>query len=213
MPFLVTAALNRLTIASGGSPSRSVTNAKLTSSVARPMAGSNHPNDSTRRPRRATGCGAVANPRADSSLTPTNECGYRHSSRRSRLLTPPTPEHLLPIYTYKCEANGHEFELRQDFSASPEQVCPTCGSTSRRQFHAPTVVYKGSGFYTTDYARKSSDKSPTKAASSSSDGKSSGDSSSDGKSSGGSSGSSERSSKKDGSSSSSTASSKSNSES
>ncbi|MCI0779229.1 MAG: zinc ribbon domain-containing protein, partial [Chloroflexi bacterium] len=59
----------------------------------------------------------------------------------------------MPIYTYKCEANGHEFELRQDFSASPEQVCPTCGSTSRRQIHAPTVIYKGSGFYTTDYAR------------------------------------------------------------
>ena len=156
------------------------------------MAGSNHPNDSTRRPRRATGCRAVANPRADSSLTLTDECGYRHSSRRSRLLIPPTPEHLLPIYTYKCEANGHEFELRQDFSASPEQVCPTCGSTARRQLHVPTVIYKGSGFYTTDYARKSSDSSKAKA--SSSDG-----AASDGKSSG----KSESSSKKDGSSSSS----------
>ena len=143
------------------------------------MAGSNHPNDSTQRPRRATACGAVADPRADSSLTPTNEYRYRHSSRRSRLLIPPTPEHLLPIYTYKCEANGHEFELRQDFSASPEQVCPTCGSTSRRQLHAPTVIYKGSGFYTTDYARKSRDPSPAKA--SSSDGKSSDESKSSSK--------------------------------
>ena len=149
----------------------------------------------------------MANPRADSSLTLTDECGYRHSSRRSRLLIPPTPEHLLPIYTYKCEANGHEFELRQDFSASPEQVCPTCGSTSRRQIHAPTVIYKGSGFYTTDYARKSRDPSKAKASSSdgaSSDGKASGDSKRSSKTDGSSS-----SSKKDGASDSSTASSKS----
>ena len=64
-------------------------------------------------------------------------------------------EHPLPIYTYKCDANGHEFELRQSFSASPEQACPACGSVSRRRIHAPAVIYKGSGFYTTDYARKS----------------------------------------------------------
>ncbi|MCI0815504.1 MAG: hypothetical protein J4N29_00475 [Chloroflexi bacterium] len=117
-------------------------------------------------------------------MTPTSECRYRHGSRHSRLLIPPTPEHLLPIYTYKCEANGHEFELRQGFSASPEQVCPTCGSTSRRQIHAPTVIYKGSGFYTTDYARKSSDPASAKASSSdgaSSDGKSSGESKSSSK--------------------------------
>ncbi|MCH8847899.1 MAG: FmdB family transcriptional regulator [Chloroflexi bacterium] len=139
-------------------------------------------------------------------------CGYRHGSRHSRLLIPPTPEHLLPIYTYKCEANGHEFELRQGFSASPEQVCPTCGSTSRRQIHAPTVIYKGSGFYTTDYARKSSDSSKANASSSdgassdgaSSDGASSDGASSDGASSDGkSSGESKSSSKKDGASSSS----------
>ena len=61
----------------------------------------------------------------------------------------------MPIYTYKCDAHGHEFELRQGFSASPTQPCPVCGSVSRRQIHAPTVIYKGSGFYTTDYARKS----------------------------------------------------------
>ena len=152
---------------------------------------------------------AVANPRADFSLTPAEEYGYRASSRHSRLLTPPATEHPLPIYTYKCEANGHEFELRQGFSASPEQVCPTCGSTSRRQIHAPSVIYKGSGFYTTDYARKSGDSSPDKAsASSSSDG-----ASKDGTSKDGSSGKSESSSKKDRSSSSSTASSKSNSDS
>ena len=143
----------------------------------------------------------MTNRRADFALTPADEYGYRASSRPSRLLTPPATERSLPIYTYKCAANGHDFELRQGFSASPEQVCPTCGSTSRRQIHAPSVIYKGSGFYTTDYARKSGDSSPTKA------------SSSDGASKDGSSGKSESSSKKDGSSSSSTPSSKSNSDS
>ena len=139
----------------------------------------------------------MTNPRADFALTPADECGYRASSRESRLLSPPTTERPLPIYTYKCAANGHDFELRQGFSASPEQVCPTCGSTSRRQIHAPTVIYKGSGFYTTDYARKSSDPSPAKA--SSSDGATSDGASSDAKSSG----ESKSTSKKDGSSSSS----------
>ena len=36
------------------------------------------------------------------------------------------------------------------------QPCPVCGSASRRRIYAPSVIYKGSGFYTTDYARKSS---------------------------------------------------------
>ena len=149
----------------------------------------------------------MADPRADSALTPTSESGYRHSSRRSRLLIPPAREHLLPIYTYTCEANGHHFELRQDFSASPEQVCPTCGSTSRRQIHAPAVIYKGSGFYTTDYARKSSD--PASAKASSSDGASSDGSSSEGSKSSPKKDGSSSASKKDGASGSSTAASKS----
>ena len=89
------------------------------------------------------------------------------------MLGTPAPEHPLPIYTYKCELNGHEFELRQPFSASPQQACPTCGSPARREIHAPSVHYKGSGFYTTDYARKGAGSSGTKAAAStSSDGSS-----------------------------------------
>ena len=149
----------------------------------------------------------MADPRAGPALTPTSESGYRHSSRRPRLLIPPATEHLLPIYTYKCEANGHEFELRQGFSASPEQACPTCGSTSRRQIHAPAVIYKGSGFYTTDYARKSSD--PASAKASSSDGASSDGSSSEGSKSSPKKDGSSSASKKDGASGSSTATSKS----
>ena len=64
----------------------------------------------------------------------------------------------MPIYSYQC-SNGHAFELRQSFSAEPQQECPECSVMAQRQIHAVGVIYKGSGFYTTDYARKSTDSS------------------------------------------------------
>ena len=60
----------------------------------------------------------------------------------------------MPIYEYQCVSCKHRFELKQGFDAEPTESCPLCQATSRRMFHAPTVIYKGSGFYTTDYARK-----------------------------------------------------------
>jgi putative FmdB family regulatory protein len=60
----------------------------------------------------------------------------------------------LPIYEYECVSCNHLFELKQGFDAETTQPCPLCQSVSRRKFHAPTVIYKGTGFYTTDYARK-----------------------------------------------------------
>ena len=60
----------------------------------------------------------------------------------------------MPIYDYRCTGCGHEFELRQGFDADPIEGCPVCNSESRRRFHSVAVIYKGSGFYTTDYARK-----------------------------------------------------------
>ena len=80
----------------------------------------------------------------------------------------------MPIYAYACGACGHEFELRQSFSAEPQQPCPQCSATANRQIQAVGVIYKGSGFYTTDYARKTT--SPA-ASSSKSEEKSSGSSS------------------------------------
>ena len=80
---------------------------------------------------------------------------------------------LMPIYAYQCESCGNEFDLKQSFDSDPQHPCPRCESIGRRRFSAPTVIYKGSGFYTTDYARKSVDVSsgssaPTPPASSSS---------------------------------------------
>ncbi|MBI2855295.1 MAG: zinc ribbon domain-containing protein [Chloroflexi bacterium] len=61
----------------------------------------------------------------------------------------------MPIYEYECGSCNHRFELKQGFDAEPVEICPRCQGTSRRMFHSPAIIYKGSGFYTTDYARKS----------------------------------------------------------
>ena len=57
----------------------------------------------------------------------------------------------MPLYDYECLSCGHIFELRQSFKDEPTGVCPRCEGLSRRKFHAVPVIYKGSGFYTTDY--------------------------------------------------------------
>ena len=61
----------------------------------------------------------------------------------------------MPLYDYECVSCGHVFELRQSFDADPEWVCPRCAGMSRRKFHAVPIIYKGSGFYTTDYKHTS----------------------------------------------------------
>jgi putative FmdB family regulatory protein len=63
----------------------------------------------------------------------------------------------VPIYEYKCE-NGHLFEVLQKMSDDPLSVCEQCGAPVQRVFHPVAVHFKGSGFYTTDYARKSNSK-------------------------------------------------------
>ena len=60
----------------------------------------------------------------------------------------------MPIYEYQCVSCNHRFELKQGFDAESTEPCPVCQSLSRRVFHIPAVIYKGSGFYTTDYARR-----------------------------------------------------------
>jgi len=59
----------------------------------------------------------------------------------------------VPRYDYRCADCQYEFELVQSFSEAGSGVCPVCSGAGRRLFHAVPVIYKGSGFYTTDYAR------------------------------------------------------------
>ena len=59
----------------------------------------------------------------------------------------------MPIYEYRCQ-NGHSFEVIQSMSDDPVEICEVCGAPVERVFHPIAVHFKGSGFYTTDYAKK-----------------------------------------------------------
>jgi putative FmdB family regulatory protein len=72
----------------------------------------------------------------------------------------------MPIYEYRC-LNGHTFEVVQSMSDDPVETCEVCGAPVERVFHPVAVHFKGSGFYSTDYANR---------ATAAKDGESSGDS-------------------------------------
>ena len=58
----------------------------------------------------------------------------------------------MPIYTYRCENCGIQFERRQKFSDGPLTRCPECSKKTLRKVYQPVgIVYKGSGFYSTDH--------------------------------------------------------------
>ena len=59
----------------------------------------------------------------------------------------------MPRYDYKCTSCEQEFELVQTFAQAGSGVCPLCSGKGQRVYHAVPVIYKGSGFYTTDYGR------------------------------------------------------------
>ncbi len=60
----------------------------------------------------------------------------------------------MPLYEYECPRDG-TFELVRKFSDPPLQACPTCGGPIEKLVSAPAIQFKGSGWYITDYARKS----------------------------------------------------------
>lgn len=58
----------------------------------------------------------------------------------------------MPVYSYRCESCGVQFERHQSFSDSPLKRCPECNKNSLRKVIGPVgVVFKGSGFYATDH--------------------------------------------------------------
>ncbi|MBA7650399.1 hypothetical protein ES703_58203 [subsurface metagenome] len=57
----------------------------------------------------------------------------------------------MPTYGYLCEQCGYRFEKLQEMSAEPMKQCPKCGGVTRRLIGGVGLVFKGSGFYTTDY--------------------------------------------------------------
>lgn len=68
----------------------------------------------------------------------------------------------MPRYDYQCTTCDNRFELVQSFKEAGSGICPLCSGEGRRVFHAVPVIYKGSGFYTTDYGRPKSPPSETK---------------------------------------------------
>jgi putative FmdB family regulatory protein len=61
----------------------------------------------------------------------------------------------LPLYEYQCAKDG-TFEQVRKFSDPPLTACPTCGGPVEKLVSAPAIQFKGTGWYITDYARKSS---------------------------------------------------------
>lgn len=58
----------------------------------------------------------------------------------------------MPIYTYRCENCGVQFERQQKFSDPPLTRCPECSKKTLRKVYTPVgIVFKGSGFYATDH--------------------------------------------------------------
>lgn len=68
----------------------------------------------------------------------------------------------MPIYEYKCETCGHEFEELQKFSHAPIDICPKCGGPASRLISQSTFILKGSGWYVTDYAKKDKNSAPAR---------------------------------------------------
>lgn len=60
----------------------------------------------------------------------------------------------MPTYDYRCTACGHQFEAFQTMSAEPLKECPVCGEAVERLIGVPGLIFKGSGFYITDYKKK-----------------------------------------------------------
>jgi putative FmdB family regulatory protein len=59
----------------------------------------------------------------------------------------------MPLYEYKCKKCGHRFERIQSFSAEDVKECPVCQGEVERLISTPARAhFKGSGFYSTDYA-------------------------------------------------------------
>jgi putative FmdB family regulatory protein len=60
----------------------------------------------------------------------------------------------MPLYEYECGKCAHRFEQRKSFSEGAVAACPRCKCTARRVFAPVPIVFKGSGFYVTDYRKE-----------------------------------------------------------
>ncbi|HEY3118031.1 MAG TPA: FmdB family zinc ribbon protein [Chloroflexota bacterium] len=61
----------------------------------------------------------------------------------------------MPLYVYACQKCGETLERMQSFSADPLTECDECGGALRRVMQPVGIVFRGSGFYSTDHGRGS----------------------------------------------------------
>jgi putative FmdB family regulatory protein len=68
----------------------------------------------------------------------------------------------MPLYDYKCNKCAHQFEVLQSMKDKTLKKCPECGNNSLKKLVSggAGLIFKGSGFYLTDYKSKSKDKKP-----------------------------------------------------
>ncbi|MFN8110892.1 MAG: FmdB family zinc ribbon protein [Thermoleophilia bacterium] len=60
----------------------------------------------------------------------------------------------MPIYEYRCNDCGHQFEVVQSMNDEPIATCVECGGQVSRVLFAPAIHFKGKGFHNTDYGTK-----------------------------------------------------------
>jgi putative FmdB family regulatory protein len=66
----------------------------------------------------------------------------------------------MPVYTYRCDSCGIQFERQQGFHDAPLKTCPECRKKSVKRVITPSkVIFKGSGFYATDHKSPSGESS------------------------------------------------------
>ncbi len=71
----------------------------------------------------------------------------------------------MPVYTYRCESCGVQFERHQSFTDEPLKTCPECRKKSLKKVITPTrIIFKGSGFYATDHRSPSGSSKPSSGA-------------------------------------------------
>ena len=68
----------------------------------------------------------------------------------------------MPLYEYECETCHHQFEVQQKFSDPLIEKCIRCGNGVRKLISAPGIMFKGTGWYVTDYSNKLKDPSQAK---------------------------------------------------
>jgi putative FmdB family regulatory protein len=60
----------------------------------------------------------------------------------------------VPIYEYVCDGCAYQFEVKQSIKDAALTTCERCGKSLRRLISSPGIMFKGSGWYVTDYSNK-----------------------------------------------------------